>query len=81
MSDTWTTVLTFIGMGAWTPWTVLLLARLLRKGRADFYEKSLIQLGYTHWGTLIVLEGVMRAIGVDMFVTKATLSVTKHKPI
>lgn len=81
MSDTWYAVGTFIGMGAWIPWAVLLLTRLFRKGRVDFHERTLIQLGYTHFGPLIELEGAMRAIGVDMFVTQATLSVTKHKPI
>lgn len=79
MSDTWHTVGTFIGMGAWIPWAILLISRLFRKGKVDFHETVPIQLGYTHFGPLIGLEGVIRAIGVDMFVTKVTLSVTKHK--
>jgi len=79
MSDTWYAVGTYIGMLAWIPWVIILLTRLFRKGQVDFHETVPIQLGYTHVGPLIGLEGVMRAIGVDMFVTKVTLSITKHK--
>lgn len=67
------------GMGAWIPWVITFLLRFFRKGQVSFYETVPMQLGYTAWGPVIVLEGVMRAMGHDMFVERAILSITKDK--
>ena len=79
MSDTLSTIAAIVAAGAWTPWAAKSISKLFRKGQIDFYERLPAQLGYTPWGIGILLEGTLRTISADMFITKATLSLTRHK--
>lgn len=79
MSEIWSTVVSLIGAGAWIPWVIILLLKVFRKGKVDFHERLRAQIGYTAWGIVVILEGSLRALGADMFITKMTLSLTKCK--
>lgn len=75
----WHWFATVLAAGAWIPWLVILWFRFFRKGSIEFHGKFPAHLGHTPWGSVVILEGVVRSISTNMFLTEVTLTIARRK--
>ncbi|MEX0800217.1 MAG: hypothetical protein WD379_03250 [Dehalococcoidia bacterium] len=61
------------------PWLLALWRRLFRQGTIDTHETGNIEVGFSGYGATIGLNGTLRAVHQDQFVSNIRLSLVKLK--
>lgn len=61
------------------PWVIALWKRFVRQQRIDIYESGTIEVGFSRFGPTIGLNGTLRAMYRDVFVSSIELCLVRRK--
>lgn len=61
------------------PWFIYVWRKYIRRGFIDFFETGNIEIGFSTFATTIGINGTLRALHKDLYVSKMNLEIVKHK--
>ncbi len=61
------------------PWIIFLYKKFWKKGKIDVFPTGTIEVGYSIFGPTIGLNGTLRCLNQDMFISSINLQIVKQK--
>lgn len=61
------------------PWIVFLWKKYFRPGTVEFFETAKIEIGFSNFASTIGINGTLRSINKDLYISKISLELIKEK--
>jgi len=61
------------------PWIIFLWKKYFKQGEVEFFETANIEIGFSNFASTIGINGTLRTINKDLYISKISLELTKKK--